>query len=87
MQQGFLELVDPQRWQSAQDYFAEIIGTSIRVVDDSGAPLTTLSKPHAYCTQVIGASVAAVQQCKDCYLRTQQSFSPAGFARPTRYYY
>ena len=80
MQQGFLELVDPQRWQSAQDYFAEIIGTSIRVVDDSGAPLTTLSKPHAYCTQVIGASAAAVAQCKDCYLHSQQSFPPAGFA-------
>ncbi len=68
MKPEFLELVDLKRWQVIQDYFAEVIGASVRVVDTTGAPLTRLSHPHKCCFEVISSSAVAFETCKECLL-------------------
>ena len=71
MEAGFLELIDEKKWQVIQDYFSEVIGTGVRVIDLDGSPLTALSNPHKYCYEHVSASPKAFYKCKDCLL-----FSP-----------
>lgn len=71
MEAGFLDLIDEKRWQVIQNYFSEVIGTGVRVVDLEGEPLTSLSNPHKYCFENISSSPKAFFKCKDCLI-----FSP-----------
>ncbi|MCP4650094.1 MAG: GAF domain-containing protein [PVC group bacterium] len=71
MDSTFLELIDLKKWQVIQNYFAGVIGATIRVVDPRGTPLTSLSQPHRYCFEVISSSSCALDVCKQCLL-----FSP-----------
>ncbi len=72
----FVELVNSRRWQVIQDYFAEVIGASIRVVDPLGVPLTGLSNPHSYCCEVISSSSRAFGRCKKCLLFSSDTDAP-----------
>ena len=72
----FLELVDQKRWQVIQNYFAEVMGSGVRVVDPDGAPLTALSRPQKYCFEIIASSSKAFNQCKDCILFSPKPHSP-----------
>ena len=71
----FLELVDKKRWLAIQNYFAEVIGTGVRVIDTHGAPLTNLSNPHHYCLDIVAASPEAFEKCRDCLLLSPQPYS------------
>ncbi len=71
MDSGFLDLIDEKRWQVIQNYFSDVIGAGVRVIDTNGAPLTVLSNPHKYCFKNVSSSPRAFYKCKDCLV-----FSP-----------
>lgn len=71
MEAEFLDLIDEKRWQVIQNYFSEVIGSGVRVIDTNGAPLTALSNPHKYCFEHVSSSPKAFFKCKDCLI-----FSP-----------
>lgn len=66
MEARFLELIDEKKWQVIQNYFSEVIGTGVRVIDPQGSPLTVLSHPHKYCFDNVSSSPKAFFKCKDC---------------------
>jgi hypothetical protein len=68
----FFELIDSKRWNIIQEYFAQVIGASIRVVDTSGVPLTQLSCPHNYCFETVFSSSKAFTVCNGCLLLNPQ---------------
>lgn len=74
MELSFFDLVDQKKWQVIQDYFADVIGASVRVVDIQGAPLTILSKPHSYCFELISSSPLAFKNCSECLLFSPQPY-------------
>ena len=71
MEAGFLELIDEKKWQVIQNYFSEVIGTGVRVIDPNGGPLTVVSNPHKYCFENVSSSPKAFYKCRDCLV-----FSP-----------
>jgi len=75
MESEFLKLIDQKKWRVIQEYFAEVIGAGVRVVEPSGAPITALSNPPKYCIEIISASPKAFPICKDCLLLSPQPFS------------
>ena len=75
MKAGFLELIDEKRWQVIQNYFSEVIGTGVRVIDPNGAPLTAVSNPHKYCFENVSSSPKAFYKCRDCLVFSPKPFS------------
>ncbi len=75
MQARFLELIDEKKWQVIQNYFSEVIGTGVRVIDPNGAPLTVLSNQHKYCFENVSSSSKAFYKCKDCLVFFPKPFS------------
>ncbi len=75
METGFIELIDEKKWQVIQNYFSEVIGTGVRVIDPNGAPLTALSNPHKYCFENVSSSPKAYYKCRDCLVFSPKPFS------------
>lgn len=74
-QSEFFELIDSNKWKTIQDYFSQVIGSSVRVIDLTGAPLTVLSQPNNYCFQTIFASSQAFSVCNACLILAPQPCS------------
>ncbi|MFH1062125.1 MAG: PocR ligand-binding domain-containing protein [Candidatus Omnitrophota bacterium] len=71
----FFELIDSNKWKTIQDYFSQVIGSSVRVIDITGAPLTVLSQPNNYCFATIFASPHAFSVCNACLILSPQPCS------------
>ncbi|MBU1087516.1 MAG: PocR ligand-binding domain-containing protein [Candidatus Omnitrophica bacterium] len=74
-QSEFFELIDSNKWKTIQEYFAQVIGASVRVIDISGMPLTVLSQPSNYCFETIFSSSKAFSVCNGCLILSPQPCS------------
>ncbi|MBU1043065.1 MAG: PocR ligand-binding domain-containing protein [Candidatus Omnitrophica bacterium] len=74
-QNEFFELIDSNKWKTIQEYFAQVIGASVRVIDISGMPLTVLSQPSNYCFETIFSSSKAFSVCNGCLILSPQPCS------------
>jgi hypothetical protein len=74
-QSEFFEFIDSTKWKTIQDYFSQVIGSSVRVIDISGEPLSMLSQPNNYCFDTIFTSPHAFSVCNQCLILSPQPCS------------
>jgi len=86
MQAEFLDLIDVKRWQVIQNYFSEVTGAGIRVVDQAGAPITVLSNPHKHCYKVISSSPKAFLKCRDCLILSPKPYTQDSLIKNPQYF-
>ena len=53
----FDDIIDHQRWQVIQDYFAEVLGIPLRTVNNKGLLVTRPSKPGLCCPEILNTSI------------------------------
>ncbi|MBN2121195.1 MAG: PocR ligand-binding domain-containing protein [Candidatus Omnitrophica bacterium] len=69
----FKETVDLQKWQQIQDYFAEVLGVTLRTIDKSGSFLTRPSGSSRLCDEILRNTVKGTKECDDQLSRTLES--------------